>query len=140
MHRYRNDKSQRGVCFFVDELRSFLEKKELDFVYMKLGITFFDDGSVSSVGNSLIFFRGGERGSLLFWKICEFGNSTEDKEYCVDKKLEEVLSDINRSMFSHNNKYWRFMTIGLDKDGRTCVKFYYDLSEGKGVAEMLEEF
>lgn len=140
MRRYRNDKDQNGVHFFVDELRSFLEKRGLDFIYIQLGISFFDNGSVSSVSDSLIFFKDGKEGSLFFPDICEFESSAEDKEYCIDEKIKEILYDLNKCMFSYTSKYWRFMTIKLDDDGKICVKFYYDLSEGKGVAEMLEEF
>ena len=77
---------------------------------------------------------------MFFPDICEFESSAKDKEYCIDEKIKGILYDLNKCMFSYTSKYWRFMTIKLDDYGKICVKFYYDLSEGKGVAEMLEEF
>lgn len=143
MQLRREEVSRSSMDFIFNNLKSFLERDGLDFVYIKLGITFSDSSataSVSTVGHGLIFFKGGKKGSLLFDKICDFDHPIKNRESYVQDIIRNSLSLLNKGMFSYSGKYWRFVTIKIDNDGKIYVKFYYDLREGKGVIGHLEKF
>lgn len=143
MRLRREEVSRINMDFIVNNLKSFLEREGIDFIYMKLGITFWDDSpsaSVSTVGHGLIFFKDGKKGSLLFDSICDLDYSIKNRESYVQDIIRNSLSVLNKSMFSYSGKYWRFMTLRIDSGGKIYVKFYYDLKEGKGVIGHLEKF
>lgn len=131
------------MYFIIDNLKSFLKRENLDSIYMELGINFGSDyysGQVSSLLHSIIFFKNGKKGSVFFDRICDFDFVVNNKVSYVQGKLKESLSLLNKSMFSYSCKYWRFVTIKIDSDGKICVKFFYDLREGKGLTDSLESF
>ena len=141
MQLRKEEECQSSIDFILNNLRYFLEKEDLDFIYMELGITFWDDSvSISTVGHGLVFFRDGKKGSLFFDNICDLDHSIKDRESYVQNMIRKTLSSFNRSMFAYSGKYWRYMTLKIDKSGKTCVKFYYDLREGKGMVGLLEKF
>lgn len=144
MRLYKREVNLSSMDFIIDNLKSFLKKENLDFIYMELGVAFRDQSSsdpvVSSVLHSIVFFKNGKKGSVFFDKICDFDFLVDNKVSYIQGKIKESLSFLNKSMFVYSHKYWNFVTIKIDNDGKICVKFFYDLREGKGLTDSLENF
>lgn len=144
MRLYKREVNLSSMDFIIDNLKSFLKKENLDFIYMELGVSFWDQSSsdpvVSSVLHSIVFFKNGKKGSVFFDKICDFDFLVDNKVSYIQGKIKESLSFLNKSMFVYSHKYWNFVTIKIDNDGKICVKFFYDLRKGKGLTDSLENF